>query len=107
MAWNIFKGTSGKGLAIGIAAVALAPVVVIAAKPLARAALKTGIIAYERGREALAEVSEVIDDIVAEVRSELEAEKAIAHAEETDAESEEALQAQAESPDSEVSEGRR
>ncbi len=102
---NLFKGPSGKALAIGLAAVVVVPVVVIAAKPLARAALKKGIIAYERGREALAEVGEVVDDIVAEVRSELEAEKAIAHAEETDIESEEATRA--ESPDSEVSEGRR
>jgi hypothetical protein len=73
---DFFKGESGKGLAIGIGAALLAPVVLPAlaglAKPLARAAIKAGIIAYEKGREAAAEFGEVMEDLVAEARAELE-----------------------------------
>ena len=71
----ILKGPVGKGLALGITAVVLAPiilpVVTRAARPLAHAALKTGMIFYERGREAVAEAQEVLEDVIAEVRAEL------------------------------------
>lgn len=73
---DIFRGGSGRGIAIGIGAALLAPVVLPAlagiAKPLARAAIKAGIIAYEKGREAAAEFGEVMEDLVAEARAELE-----------------------------------
>ena len=72
---NGIKGNLMTGLAIGIGAAVLAPVVipVIAsvAKPLAKAAIKGGIQLYERGKEAFAEVSEVVEDMVAEAKSEL------------------------------------
>jgi hypothetical protein len=72
---DLLKGDAGRGLAIGLAVAALAPVVLPllagVARPLARAALKSGIIAYEKGREMVAEVAEVIDDLVAEARAEL------------------------------------
>jgi len=71
----ILKGPVGKGLALGITAVVLAPiilpVVTRAARPLAHAAVKTGMIFYERGREAVAEAQEVLEDVIAEVRAEL------------------------------------
>ena len=71
----ILKGPVGKGLALGITAMVLAPiilpVVTRAARPLAHAALKTGMIFYERGREAVAEAQEVLEDVIAEVRAEL------------------------------------
>ena len=71
----ILKGPVGKGLVLGITAVVLAPiilpVVTRAARPLAHAALKTGMIFYERGREAVAEAQEVLEDVIAEVRAEL------------------------------------
>lgn len=71
----ILKGPVGKGLALGITAVVLAPiilpVVTRAARPLAHAAIKTGMIFYERGREAVAEAQEVLEDVIAEVRAEL------------------------------------
>lgn len=78
MAWvDLFKGASGKSFAIGVAAGSLAPVVVpiivSVAKPLARAALRTGIVVYEKGRETFAEINELVDDVVAEVRADLEA----------------------------------
>ena len=73
--FDILKGPVGKGLALGITAVVLAPiilpVVTRAARPLAHAALKTGMIFYERGREAVAEAQEVLEDVIAEVRAEL------------------------------------
>ena len=72
---DVFKGDTGKGLAIGVAIVALAPlaapIVAGLAKPIARAAIRTSLIAYEKGREALAEVGEVVEDLVAEARAEL------------------------------------
>ncbi|MFO1429049.1 MAG: DUF5132 domain-containing protein [Candidatus Competibacteraceae bacterium] len=71
----ILKGPVGKGLALGITAVVLAPIILPVitrtARPLAHAALKTGMIFYERGREAVAEAQEVLEDVIAEVRAEL------------------------------------
>ncbi len=62
------------GLAIGVGAAVLAPVVVpivaAAAKPIAKAAIKGGITAYRKGREAIAEVKEVAEDVVAEAKAE-------------------------------------
>ena len=50
-----------------LAVSALAPVV----RPFARAALKSGILAYEKARETLEEWGESLDDIVAEVQQEM------------------------------------
>ncbi|MEN8165988.1 MAG: DUF5132 domain-containing protein [Pseudomonadota bacterium] len=77
-----------KGLAIGVGAAVLVPVVISAllpiVKPLARSALKMGVHAYERGREALEELGETVEDVVAEVEEEMldahEAEEAVADA---------------------------
>ena len=64
-----------KGVAIGLGVALVAPVVIAAlapvVKPLARSALKAGVTAYEKGREALDEISETVDDVVAEVEEEL------------------------------------
>lgn len=72
---DVLKGDAGRGVLIGLAVAALTPlmmpVLAAVAKPLARAAIKTGIIAYEKGREVLAEVGEVIEDLVAEAHAEL------------------------------------
>jgi hypothetical protein len=81
---NGLKGNIVTGLAIGIGAMVFAPAVVpvisAVAKPLAKALIKTGILAYEKGREAFAEVSELVEDITAEARTELaeQAEGAVA-----------------------------
>ncbi|TQV63252.1 MAG: DUF5132 domain-containing protein [Halothiobacillaceae bacterium] len=73
---DLLKGGAGRGLLIGLGAAVVAPVVLAVlggvARPLSRAAVKTGIIAYEKGREAMAEVGEVFDDLVAEARVEIE-----------------------------------
>lgn len=78
---NGFKGNILGGLAVGIGVAILAPVVVpilaSVAKPLAKAVIKGGIMLYEKGRETIAEVSEIAEDIVAEAKAEIsEAEKA-------------------------------
>lgn len=68
---DMFKG--GGGLAIGLGAVLLAPTVLPTIgrmlRPVAKAAIKGGIVLY---RETFAEVGEFTNDLVAEARAELE-----------------------------------
>lgn len=82
---DFFNQDTAKGLAIGIGATVLAPVAASLAsgfgRPVARAAIKSGIILYDRGRETVAEVGEVWDDLVAEARYELEESRRKAHEE--------------------------
>ena len=68
-----------KGVAIGVGLALLVPVALSALaptlKPAARIALKTGIRAMEKGREMLAETTEMVEDIVAETEQELRNER--------------------------------
>lgn len=72
------------GIAAGLGAVVLAPVLIPAvaktSKPVAKALIKGGIIAYEKSKSAIrhslpakliAETGEVLEDLVAEVKAEL------------------------------------
>ena len=75
----IFDGWKGNilgGLAIGIGASVLAPVVIpvlaSVVKPLTKAAIKGGVLLYEKGKETVVEVQEVVEDLVAEVKAEME-----------------------------------
>jgi len=72
---NGLKGNIVTGLAIGIGVAVLGPVLIPAAarvaKPFAKAAIKGGVSFYEKGREVMAEAMEVIEDLVAEAKSEL------------------------------------
>jgi len=65
------------GIAIGVGAAALIKGVGSAFKgagrPLAKATIKSGIILFDKGREAAARARETFEDLVAEVRSEMEA----------------------------------
>jgi hypothetical protein len=61
------------GLAVGIGLVVLAPAVVPALRPMAKSMIKAGVVAYEQGRQMLAELSETTSDLVAEARQELAA----------------------------------
>lgn len=74
---DLLKGNVVTGLAIGIGAAViaplLAPLVASVSKPVAKSVVKAGILFYEKGRETAAELCEVFDDLVAEVRSELQA----------------------------------
>ena len=73
---NGLKGNIITGLAIGVGTAILAPVVIpmIAsiAKPMAKAAIKGGIMLYEKNRELIAEATEVVEDLVAEAKAELD-----------------------------------
>jgi hypothetical protein len=64
-----------KGVAIGIGAAILVPVAIAAlapiVKPLARSAMKSGILAYEKLRETVEEFGETVEDMVAEVDEEM------------------------------------
>jgi len=81
---NGLKGNIVTGLAIGIGSSILAPVVIpivaSVAKPMAKAAIKGGYLLYQKGREVAAEAQEVVEDLVAEVRAELDETGAVAAA---------------------------
>ncbi|HMK43014.1 MAG TPA: DUF5132 domain-containing protein [Dissulfurispiraceae bacterium] len=72
---NGLKGNILTGLAIGIGAAVIAPSVIpvlaSAFKPAAKAAIKGGVLLYEKGKESIAEMSEVMEDIIAEAKAEL------------------------------------
>jgi len=79
---DLFKTSTVLGVAIGVGATVLAatlvpsiPVLVRSARPTARAAIKSGLVLVERGREILAEAGEELEDLLAEVRSELQQEQ--------------------------------
>jgi hypothetical protein len=55
----------------------LAPALARAARPTAKFGIKAGLLLFERGRLAAAELRETMDDITAEVRAELEQEQAM------------------------------
>jgi Protein of unknown function (DUF5132) len=59
------------GLAIGIGVTVVAPTLIPALRPIAKSIIKAGLIAYDQGRVALAELNEHTGDIVAEARVEL------------------------------------
>ena len=63
------------GLVIGAGALILAPILGLplakAGKPLAKAAIKTSIITYEKSKNVLAEAREALEALVAESKAEL------------------------------------
>ncbi|HEY8034778.1 MAG TPA: DUF5132 domain-containing protein [Methylobacter sp.] len=66
------------GIAIGVGAAVLTaafipmlPTITRAARPTLRAAIKSGILLAEKGRELMAETNEQLEDIFAEARDEL------------------------------------
>ncbi|NWG87061.1 MAG: DUF5132 domain-containing protein [Hydrogenophilaceae bacterium] len=73
---DLFKGNIVTGLAVGVGVAILAPVIVpvlaSVGKPLAKSMIKSGILMFEKGRETVAELGEVFDDLVAEAKVELE-----------------------------------
>ncbi len=75
---DIFKNKVVGGLAIGIGASILAPVVVSVfsevGKPLLKATMKSGILLFEKTKELAAEVTETTEDLWAEAKAELEGE---------------------------------
>ena len=70
---------SGLGMMVaGMAGLLLAPIVLpalaLVARPAAKTAVRAGLIMAARGRETLAELTEMAEDMVAEVQAELKAE---------------------------------
>ena len=65
------------GLALGAGALILAPILgqplAKAGKPLAKATIKTSIIAYEKSKKVLAEAKEALEEMVTESKAELAA----------------------------------
>jgi len=65
----------GTSVAIGAGAVLLAPVIIpiigSIMKPLAKAAIKGGILAYEGMKVTLAETRETLEDLAAEAKAEI------------------------------------
>ena len=73
---DVFKGGNiVTGLAMGIGGLILAPIVIPVVvgivKPLAKVAVRGGVVLYKKGREAASEAGEAVSDIVAEAKSEL------------------------------------
>jgi hypothetical protein len=72
----LLKSEAMKNVAVGLGIAVLVPLAVRVLapvlRPLARSTLKAGILAYEKGRETVAELGEVVDDLVAEVQEELQ-----------------------------------
>lgn len=78
---DLLKNEAARNIAIGVAASAVAyallPTVARVGRPFARAAVKTGIIVYEKARETAAEVGEVMEDLIAEARAEMDKDNVI------------------------------
>lgn len=73
---DLFKGNIVTGLAVGVGALVLGPVVAPAVtavlRPAVKGVIRAGIYAYDLGAEAVGQVSERAGEMVAEVRSEME-----------------------------------
>ena len=72
---DLFEDLGIPGIVAGVGAIVLAPVLIPtvakATKPVAKALIKGGIIAYEKSKSAIAETGEVLEDLVAEAKAEL------------------------------------
>ncbi len=74
---DMLKGSWGVALVgVGVALVAptVLPAVGAAIRPLAKSAIKGGVLLYDTVKESIAEAGEQVNDMVAEVRAEVEEE---------------------------------
>ncbi len=67
---DLFKGNIVTALAIGVGGIIFVPIIARVAKPVVKMAIKGGLVAYDKGREAYHDVGEVVGDLVAEIKSE-------------------------------------
>lgn len=65
-----------RALVVGVTAAVVAPVVLPLAKPLAKATIKAGVTLLEKTKMALAETMEMVADIAAEARAEVQSAQA-------------------------------
>ena len=76
---NLFKSDLARGMALGVSAalvaVAAIPVIITASRPIARVAVKSSLLVLEKGREAMAVAEEQFEDLVAEVKAEMVADR--------------------------------
>jgi hypothetical protein len=65
---------------IGIGALILAPVIAPAVgsaiRPLSKAVIKSGLLIFQKGKELIAGAAEAVEDLAAEIKAELIAERA-------------------------------
>jgi len=74
MASDLLKGGNlFTAAAIGIGASILGPVILPAFRPIAKSLIKGGLMAFDQGRTAWAELNEKTSDMIAEAREEMEA----------------------------------
>ena len=76
---ELLSNPTVRSTAIGIGVALLVPITVKLVapmlRPVARSTVKVGLVALEKGRETAAEIGEIFDDLMAEVRDELRAER--------------------------------
>ncbi|EDX85132.1 hypothetical protein S7335_2831 [Synechococcus sp. PCC 7335] len=63
---------------MGAATVVLTPVVLPLMRPVLKATIKTGVMAFERTKHAIAETGEILADIAAEAKAEAQLESLLA-----------------------------
>ena len=68
---DLLKNDIANGVAIGLGIAAAGLMLAPALRPMTRAAVKSGILLFEKGREWMSEAGEQLEDLVAEVRAEL------------------------------------
>ena len=69
---DMFKGGGIiTGLAVGVGMALVAPIVIPVLRPMAKSVIKAGLLAYDQGRVAVAEMAERTEDILAEARAEM------------------------------------
>jgi len=69
---ELMANPNAKALLIGATAVAVTPIVLPLVKPALKAMIKTGVATFEKAKIVIAETSEVIADIAAEARAEVQ-----------------------------------
>jgi hypothetical protein len=66
---DMFEG--GAGIAVALGALVIAPLARPLIRPVAKQVIKTGLVLYDKASVAMAELSEGVEDLVAEVRAEM------------------------------------
>ncbi len=69
---ELAKNPNAKALIVGVTAVAVTPIVLPLVKPVLKATIKSGVTLYEKAKITVAETGEMIADIAAEARVEVQ-----------------------------------
>jgi len=68
---ELTRNPNTKAIVVGVATVALAPVILPLVKPILKTTIKTGVTWYEKTKSTLAETAESLADIAAEAKAEV------------------------------------